>query len=101
MDFFIETTRPTLDRVRQALDAGEMEEARAAAHSAAGAARTAGARVLAAACTALERAIVEARLEEVERHAHAMAAAFPEVEKAIHALRHTKETVPQPEESMA
>ncbi|MDR6769489.1 ATP-binding protein [Azospirillum sp. BE72] len=101
MDFFIETTRPTLDRVRQALDAGEMEEARAAAHSAAGAARTAGARLLAAACTALERAIVNAQLEEVERHAHAMAAAFPEVEKAIHALRHTKETVPQPEESMA
>jgi PAS domain S-box-containing protein len=101
MDFFIETTRPTLDRVRQALDAGEMDEARAAAHSAAGAARTAGARVLAAACTALERAIVNAQLEEVERHAHAMAAAFPEVEKAIHALRHTKETVPQPEESMA
>ncbi len=100
MDFFIETTRPTLDRVRQALDAGEMEEARAAAHSAAGAARTAGARLLAAACTALERAIVNAQLEEVERHAHAMAAAFPEVEKAIHALRHTKETVPQPEESM-
>ena len=101
MDFFIETTRPTLDRVRQALDAGEMEEARAAAHSAAGAARTAGAQVLAAACTALERAIVDAQLEEVERHARAMAAAFPEVEKAIHALRHTKETVSLPEESMA
>ncbi|WP_455172830.1 ATP-binding protein [Azospirillum largimobile] len=101
MDFFIETTRPTLDRVRQALDAGEMEEARAAAHSAAGAARTAGARVLAAACTALERAIVEARLEDVERHARAMAEAFPEVEKAIHTLRHTKETLSQPEESMA
>ncbi|WP_247883725.1 ATP-binding protein [Azospirillum sp. B21] len=101
MDFFIETTRPTLDRVRQALDAGEMEEARAAAHSAAGAARTAGARVLAAACTALERAIVNAQLGEVERHAHAMAAAFPDVEKAIRKLRHTKETVPQPEESMA
>ena len=101
MDFFIETTRPTLEKLRQALDAGEMEEARAAAHSAAGAARTAGARVLAAACTALERAIVDARLEEVERHAQAMAAAFPEVEKAIHALRHTKETLSQPEESMA
>ncbi|KAA0578182.1 response regulator [Azospirillum sp. Sh1] len=101
MDFFIETTRPTLERVRQALDAGEMEEARAAAHSAAGAARTAGARALAAACTALERAIVEARVPDVERHAHAMAAAFPKVEKAIHDLRHTKETVPSPEETMA
>ncbi|WP_434616266.1 ATP-binding protein [Azospirillum sp. B2RO_4] len=101
MDFFIETTQPTLERVRQALDAGEMEEARAAAHSAAGAARTAGARALAAACTALERAIVEARASDVERHARAMAAAFPKVEKAIHDLRHTKETVPSPEESMA
>ncbi|MCM8735119.1 Hpt domain-containing protein [Azospirillum sp. A1-3] len=101
MDFFIETTRPTLERVRQALDSGEMEEARAAAHSAAGAARTAGARALAAACSALERAIVEARASDVERHARAMAAAFPKVEKAIHALRHTNETVPSPEETMA
>jgi len=101
MDFFIETTRPTLERVRQALDAGEREEARAAAHSAAGAARTAGAKALAAACTALERAIVEGRETDMARHADAMAAAFPEVEKAICALRHTKETVPSPEESMA
>ena len=101
MDFFIETTRPTLERVRQALDAGKMEEARAAVHSAAGAARTAGALALAAACSALERAIVEARASDVERHARAMAAAFPRVEKAIHDLRHTKETVPSPEEAMA
>ncbi|QCG97676.1 response regulator [Azospirillum sp. TSA2s] len=101
MDFFIETTRPTLERVRRALDAGDMEEARAAVHSAAGAARTAGARALAAACSALERAIVEARASDVERHARAMAAAFPKVEKAIHDLRHTNETVPSPEETMA
>ncbi|WP_452026897.1 ATP-binding protein [Azospirillum palustre] len=101
MDFFIETTRPTLERVRQALDAGDREEARAAAHSAAGAARTAGAKALAAACTALERAVVEGRETDMARHANAMAAAFPEVEKAICALRHTKETVPSPEESMA
>ncbi|MBY6266358.1 hypothetical protein EI613_31315, partial [Azospirillum sp. 412522] len=67
----------------------------------AGAARTAGARALAAACTALERAILEGREADAARHARAMAAAFPEVEKAIHALRHTKETVPSPEESMA
>ncbi|MBP2306054.1 response regulator [Azospirillum melinis] len=101
MDFFIETTRPTLERVRQALDTGDREEARAAAHSAAGAARTAGAKALAAACTALERAVVEGRETDMARHAQAMAAAFPEVEKAICALRHTKETVPSPEESMA
>ncbi|MBK1839329.1 response regulator [Azospirillum sp. YIM B02556] len=101
MDFFIETTRPTLERVRQALDSGDMEEARAAAHAVAGAARTAGARALAAACTALERAVLEARASDAARHADAMAAAFPKVEKAIHDLRHTKETVPSPEESMA
>ncbi|CAO3352378.1 ATP-binding protein [Azospirillum melinis] len=101
MDFFIETTRPTLERVRQALDAGDREEARAAAHSAAGAARTAGAKALAAACTALERAVVEGRETDMARHAQAIAAAFPKVEKAICALRHTKETVPSPEESMA
>ncbi|WP_282183304.1 ATP-binding protein [Azospirillum sp. TSH100] len=101
LDFFIETTRPTLERVRQALDDGDQEEARAAAHSAAGAARTAGAKLLAAACTALERAIVDRRDADIPPHAQAMAAAFPEVEKAIHALRHTKETVPRPEETMA
>ena len=100
LDFFIETTRPTLERVRQALDAGDREEARAAAHSAAGVARTAGAKLLAAACTALERAIVEGRDADLSNHAQAMAAAFPEVEKAIHALRHTKETVSSPEETM-
>ncbi|MBY6266354.1 response regulator, partial [Azospirillum sp. 412522] len=47
MDFFVETTRPTLERACQALGSGDREEARAAAHSAAGAARTAGARALA------------------------------------------------------
>ncbi|WP_245636749.1 hybrid sensor histidine kinase/response regulator [Azospirillum thiophilum] len=101
MDFFIETTRPTLDRALEALAAGDMEEARAAAHSAAGAARTAGAQALAAACTGLERAIVDGCETELERHAGAMAAAFPEVEKAISTLRHTKETMHRPEETMA
>ncbi len=87
MDFFLETTRPTLEQALAALAAGDMEAARAAAHSAAGAARTAGAKALAARCTALERAIVEKRLEEAERQAVAMDAAFPPVEAAIGVLR--------------
>jgi len=94
MDFFLETTRPTLEQARVALAAGDLETARAAAHSAAGAARTAGAKALAACCTALERAIVENDPAEAERQAAAMDAAFPAVEAAIHALRLTKEEVP-------
>ncbi|WP_247872206.1 response regulator [Azospirillum sp. TSO35-2] len=100
MAFFIETTRPMLDRALAALAAGEAEEVRAAAHSVAGAARTAGARALAAACTGLERAIVEGRAADADRHAGEMARAFPAVEKAIRALHHTKETVARPKETM-
>jgi two-component system, sensor histidine kinase and response regulator len=87
MDYFLETTRPTLDQALAALAAGQLEDARAAAHSAAGAARTAGAKRLAIHCTALERAVIEERLSDARTHAAAMTQAFPEVEDAIRALR--------------
>ncbi len=87
MDYFLETTRPTLDQALAALASGQMEDARAAAHSVAGAARTAGAKRLAIHCTAMERAVIEERLSDARTHAAAMAQAFPEVEDAIHALR--------------
>jgi|GEM_PF-738151 len=87
MDYFLETTRPTLDQALAALASGQMEDARAAAHSVAGAARTAGAKRLAIHCTAMERAVIEERLGDARTHAAAMAQAFPEVEAAIHALR--------------
>ncbi|WP_223677791.1 response regulator [Azospirillum agricola] len=93
MDFFLETTRPTLDQALAALAAGDLEAARAAAHSAAGAARTAGAKMLAAHCSALENAILANRPEEAQRQAAAMDAAYPAVEAAIRALRCAKEGV--------
>ncbi|MBP2229724.1 signal transduction histidine kinase/DNA-binding response OmpR family regulator/HPt (histidine-containing phosphotransfer) domain-containing protein [Azospirillum agricola] len=93
MDFFLETTRPTLDQALAALAAGDPEAARAAAHSAAGAARTAGAKALAAHCSALENAILANRLEEAQRQAAAMDAAYPAVEAAVRALRCAKEGV--------
>ncbi|MBP2300447.1 Hpt domain-containing protein [Azospirillum picis] len=100
MDFFIETTRPTLEHALAALAAGDAEAARAAAHTVAGAARTAGASALAGAAAALERALLDGRTADAVRHADAMAAAFPAVEKAIHALHHTKKMVPLPKECM-
>ncbi len=87
MDYFLETTRPTLDQALAALAAGQMEDARAAAHSAAGAARTAGAKRLATHCTAMERAVIEGRTDDAQRHAAALTVAFAEVEEAIRALR--------------
>ncbi len=87
MDYFLETTRPTLDQALAALAVDQLEDARAAAHSVAGAARTAGAKRLAIHCTAMERAVIEGRLADAQDHAAAMARAFPEVEAAIHALR--------------
>jgi two-component system, sensor histidine kinase and response regulator len=94
MDYFLETTRPTLDQALAALAAGQLEDARAAAHSAAGAARTAGAKRLAIHCAAMERAVIEERLIDAQTHAAAMALAFPEVEGAIRALR--QPTAPTP-----
>ena len=54
MDYFLETTTPTLEQLAAALADGSAEDARFAAHSIAGAARTAGAHDLAAAAVALE-----------------------------------------------
>ncbi|MEI8395542.1 MAG: response regulator, partial [Rhodospirillaceae bacterium] len=56
MDYFLETTAPSISELAEHLVAGHAEEARFAAHSAAGAARTAGAHELAAVCAAIELA---------------------------------------------
>lgn len=86
MAFFLETTGPTLAQARAALAAGDPEAARAAAHSAAGAARTAGAVDLAAHCVALESALVAGRRAEADAHAAALEPAFRAVAAAVAAL---------------
>ncbi|MGF7174397.1 Hpt domain-containing protein [Azospirillum doebereinerae] len=91
MDFFLETTAPALAQARAALTAGDADTARAAAHSAAGAARTAGARALAVHCAALETALVARRPAEAEHHAQALEPAFQAVKDAIGDLRRAVE----------
>ncbi|WP_207461414.1 ATP-binding protein [Azospirillum sp. SYSU D00513] len=87
LDFFLETFVPNLDRAEAAWADGDREGVRAAAHAAAGAARTAGAKRLAEACTALERAAPDAGDAEVRRRLDAARAALPPVASAIGALR--------------
>lgn len=62
--FFLETTAPIINALPGCLEAGDQEDARATAHSAAGAARTAGANVLAASCKEFERAAHDGDLDQ-------------------------------------
>ncbi len=83
MDYFLETTRPSLGEVGHALAAGQAEDARFAAHSLVGAARTAGTRRLAAIGTALEAAIVDGDFDGARSRLRDVEAAFMEVEQVI------------------
>ncbi|MCW2245375.1 PAS domain S-box-containing protein [Azospirillum fermentarium] len=87
MGYFIETTQPLVAETAAALDRGDLEAARSAAHAAAGAARTAGAGTLAAACSAVELAIHRGDRSAAMTAATAMAAAFPRVAAAVARLR--------------
>jgi CheY-like chemotaxis protein len=57
LTMFLDTTKPLLAQLRQHLASGEHGAAQAAAHSAAGAARTAAAAELAEVCTAIEQSL--------------------------------------------
>ncbi len=85
--YFLETTRPLLDKAACALERGDLDAARAAAHTLAGAARTAGANDLAWHSAALEVAAEAGDGPEAERCLEAMRAAFPVVEAAINTIR--------------
>ena len=50
MAYFLETTEPSIYEIARHVEAGNIEDARFAVHSAAGAARTAGAGELALSC---------------------------------------------------
>ncbi|MBI1206371.1 MAG: response regulator [Azospirillum sp.] len=58
LQFFLETTRPLIEEAGRALRVGGFEDARAAIHAAAGAARTASAGELAALCSQIELDLV-------------------------------------------
>ena len=87
LGYFLETTRPLLDTAAAALERGDLNAARTAAHTLAGAARTAGANELAWHSAALEVAAEAGDGPEAERCLEAMRAAFPVVEAAINAIR--------------
>ena len=83
MAYFLETTKPTLEQLVAHLEAGSLEDTRFAAHSIAGAARTAGAGQLAAAASDLEAAVVEAGVASARALLPAVRDAFARVEEAV------------------
>ncbi|MBP2292221.1 ATP-binding protein [Azospirillum rugosum] len=87
LGYFLETTRPLLDKAAGALERGDLDAARTAAHTLAGAARTAGANELAWHSAALEVAAEAGDGPEAARCLEAMRAAFPVVEAAITTIR--------------
>ena len=83
MGYFLETTRPTLEQLARHLEAGETEDARFAAHSVAGAARTAGAGQLAATAAAIEAAVIETGIKAARALLPELRAAFERVAEAV------------------
>ena len=83
LGYFLETTAPILDEVERGLDLGDAEEGRRAAHAAAGAARTAGARELATLCSEIELLTAQGRIDAARERMAALRAAFGRVETAI------------------
>ncbi|AWJ84235.1 hybrid sensor histidine kinase/response regulator [Azospirillum sp. TSH58] len=87
LDFFLETTRPLLDEAAAALERNDLEALRGAAHTLAGAARTAGAEWLGRSASALELAAHRGDPDGAAQALAAVRAAYPAVEAAIRALR--------------
>ena len=83
LGYFLETTAPILDEVERGLDLGDAEEGRRAAHAAAGAARTAGARELATLCSEIELLAAQGRIDAARERVAPLRAAFGRVETAI------------------
>lgn len=83
LGFFLETTAPILDEVERGLDLGDAEEGRRAAHAAAGAARTAGAKELAQLCSDIEILAAKGRIDAAREQIGAMRVAFGRVESVI------------------
>ena len=83
MGIFLETTGPTLDDLARALAAGDRDDARFAAHSIVGAARTAGAHRLAGVAASVEADITAGELIAAHRRLAEVEAAFRDVDTVI------------------
>ncbi|MGQ9369931.1 response regulator [Azospirillum sp. A39] len=87
LGFFLETTRPLIDEAAAAFARGALDDARNAAHAVAGAARTAGAKLLAKACSDLELALHRGELATAERDLDSIRIALLEVADEIGRLQ--------------
>lgn len=83
MRLFVETTAPMLDELDAHAAVRDRTELEDGAHSAKGAARSAGARALAAACEALELAARAGDWVEIELRLTALRPAFEAAKQAI------------------
>ncbi|WP_448205800.1 PAS-domain containing protein [Azospirillum sp. sgz302134] len=83
LGYFLETTAPILDEVERGLDLGDAEEGRRAAHAAAGAARTAGAKELAKLCSEIEVLAAKGHVDAARAQVAPLRAAFGRVESFI------------------
>jgi HPt (histidine-containing phosphotransfer) domain-containing protein len=83
---FVETTEPILDDLDRSVAARDQDGAEHAAHSAKGAARSAGAKTMAAICERLEAAVKAGDWAAVERDRLAVRPALAAAEAAIRAL---------------
>ncbi|MBX9633755.1 MAG: response regulator, partial [Magnetospirillum sp.] len=79
---FISATRPDMEALERAWEAGEPETARKCSHTAKGAARMAGALRLAALCQSFENDIRDNRLDQASAWPRRIAEGFQEVEAA-------------------
>ncbi|MBM3534375.1 MAG: Hpt domain-containing protein [Alphaproteobacteria bacterium] len=86
MRIFIETTEPILDELEARVASRDRAGVEDLAHSAKGAARSAGARTMAAACEALEKAAEAGDWGEVERKLPAVRPTFVAAKAAIASL---------------
>ncbi len=83
LQFFLESTAPLLDVVAAGLAAGDADGGRLAAHTAAGAARTAGAVELATLCSEIECFAAQGDLDAAKQRARGLREAFTRVERAV------------------
>ena len=86
MRLFVKTTAPLLDRIDTTVASRDQTAAEHAAHSAKGAARSAGARLLAGVCESIEQAVRRGDWPEAERQLPLARPAFAAASAAIDRL---------------
>jgi len=86
LELFLQTTKPDLEEIPTALAVGKDEQARKAAHSAAGAARMAGAVELSRLCGEIEQALQDGNREMALAEAEKLTDTFNRFEEYIRRL---------------